>query len=187
MTSIGGFALLRVAPEIRYRGVDRDPFEPTLREDELSGTGTGQRVSDFIREGWRRDLYVLAESGSTLDHPYLFSSRELALKLHAELQAHGEQYEVVHVDVGDPTSVSLSGVGPLLGYDAAYCGGDFYSAVKNGLFVNPSAELIARFAPFVNEHGLFTQVPALVEYVEAFRREAPSERDSTFCIYALSE
>ena len=74
----------------------------------------------------------------------------------------------------------------LLGYDVAYCGGDFYSALYNGLFSGADPDLLAEFRPLLNCFGLFDTTGHIPAYVRRFKEEAQSESNSEFCVYRLS-
>ena len=72
-----------------------------------------------------------------------------------------------------------------LGYDVAYPGGDFYSAIKNGLFVNPDMTLVKMYKHLLNSAGLFSSKEYIPEFVRHFKEVAPTEENSEFSIFNL--
>ena len=72
-----------------------------------------------------------------------------------------------------------------MGYDLAYLGGDFYSAIKNGLLVNPDRVLIGWDKRDLNEAGLFRSSEIGRDYLQRFRELVPSETPSEFHVYEL--
>lgn len=186
-----GFMLLRTDRAAKYRGVDREPFEPLIEDDaDTPGKAGSTAISDFYSAGWKRDLYRLAESASSGDFGFLFTPISTAVAIREQLAKHVGPYEILWVEirsllaqhVGEPSD---PGAGPFLGYDLAYLGGDFYSAILNGLFVNPDPALLGEFGGDVNEFGLIADRDVATRYLAAFRRSVLSESTSEFHLYAL--
>jgi hypothetical protein len=73
-----------------------------------------------------------------------------------------------------------------LGYEIAYPGGNFYSAVLNGLFMNPHPGLVLEYKPLLNENGLFEDISSALNYITAFKEVVPSEANSEFCVFGVS-
>ena len=183
--------LLRTDRTGKYRGVDREPFEPLIEDDaDVPGRAGSTAISNFYSAGWKRDLYRLAESDSSHDFGFLFTRITTAVAIREQLAEHAGTYEILLVEImpllAQPAGRSNDPrAGPFLGYDLAYLGGDFYSAIRNGLFVNPDPALLAEFGADINEFGLFADRDAATKYLAAFRRSVPSESTSEFHLYAL--
>ena len=79
-----------------------------------------------------------------------------------------------------------------LGYDIAYAGGDFFSALRTGLFGSPwfdgkpFPELLTEFRLLLNRFGLFPSVEPIARYVRRFKQQVPSENRAKFRIWSLS-
>ena len=138
-----GFLLLAPNPKNRYRGIDRQPFEPLLIDGEMDPNAElprgASQVWMFYAPGWRRDAYRLYEENSVLafESLYLLVDLKIAYQIKQVIEPHLGPYEVVACEVWPSTSGVYPEARPdkyLLGYDVAYCGGDFYSALYNGLF-----------------------------------------------------
>jgi hypothetical protein len=179
--------LLLMNEEHSYRGVDRDPFEPVL---DASATVASQsdRISDFHPPGWRRDLYRLAEESAVDEKGFLIRETEPALRLQKELAVHGLRYDVVWTRITNTeltqskNAVTSAG---FLGYDVAYFGGDFFSAIKNGLIVHPDADLARDFSRRLNSFGLFDTADLAWRYMKAFRQASLTEGSQPFSLYEL--
>lgn len=182
--------LLRTDRAGTYRGVDREPFEPLIDEDAQDPHSLStDAVSDFYPSGWKRSLYRLAESDQVNHHGFLFSRLTTAVALQQQLAAHVGSYEIVWAEIGQllGSAEDLDRQLPreFIGYDLAYLGGDFYSAILNGMFVNPHPDLRDTFGARLNAFGLFSRRDDAAEYVEAFRRAVTSEASSEFLLYEL--
>jgi hypothetical protein len=184
--------LLRTDRAGKYRGVDREPFEPLIEDDAHlpAKAGSTSPISDFYPTGWKHDLYRLAESDSSDSRGFLFTRVTTAVAIREQLAKHAGPYEILWVEILPSAVQSVEepkdpGAGQFLGYDLAYLGGDFYSAILNGLLVNPDSALRAEFGADLNEFGLFADQAVATSYLEAFRRSVPSESTSEFYLYAL--
>jgi len=190
---VDGFVLLKLNPSVRYRGIDREPFEPRIIENELSV----EVVSDtkdiwaMYPDGWRRDAYRLfSENQSACPEDVAFlKSGDVAQAILRLIPPSMGQYEVIHCRVLPSllTGTEIDAQSErVLGYDVAYLGGDYYSAVRNGLHVNPHSELISKHLPHLNEYGLFFNPQHVAAFLNDFRNLVLSEKTSSFVIYELS-
>lgn len=165
------------------------PFEPLFEEGAVLAPARATRVSDFYPTGWRKNLYRLAEDDAVGDNDFLYRSVQVALRLQREFATRGRRYEVVWVHISpaeaNPAPRDPPAGAHFLGYDVAYLGGDFYSAVRNGLHVNPDEDLLARFWSLLNENGLFDSTQAAIDYLAAFRQSSTTESASQFYKYAV--
>jgi hypothetical protein len=177
-----GYALVR-PNALGYQGIDRDPFGPLILPDDVAGVPM---------EPWRQGAYALFDrhraeivrDGCILD---LVSSLKAAKEIKALIEAEMGEHEILDVDVLDIANACFAPAKPhLIGLDLAYPGGDFYSAIKNGLFVNPHSALLSEYERSLNEFGLFSDPVIVGEYDLRFRELVESEACSVFWCYALS-
>ena|SRR2546428_968915 len=188
-TALEGFMLVLPGRDGSYRGVDREPFEPLLPATGAIVPVDSERVSDYYPAGWKRSLYQLAEENAIGEHGFLFRDLTPALAIQRELAAHVGAFELLAATITPPGQVdrdgAVSSAYPFMGYDIAYLGGDFYSAIKNGLIVNPDLDLVAEFGRTLNAYGLFDTRASSMRYLEEFLRTSLTERASRFYCYAL--
>jgi hypothetical protein len=195
-TNAHGYLLLLEGTVDGYRGVDRRPFQPELLENEMTHSPAStdlHRISDFYPPGWRRKAYRLYEEDAVLRDGdiMLLSTLETAIELQELLRQYAkERYEIVEVTIfelkNDLASMSTSRAG-FLGYDIAYPGGDFYSALLNGLLLNAHPELFRRYSSELNEFRLFRDLTIALEYLSEFLQLVETERASEFHVFALFE
>ncbi len=186
-----GYVVLRNGGS--YRGVDRDPFEPQVIENEMASVpGTSGAFYTLYPSGWRRDAYHLFEDGRVPGTPpdvYLIERFVTAANICRLISQHIGSHEVLHCRI---SPINQSGSAqqvdnePLLGVDVAYLGGDHYSAILNGLIINPHPLLLQKFGKILNPAGLFSHAKEIPTYMRDFRRLVPSEAASTF-LHELSE
>ena len=191
-----GYMLLPPSRVADYRGVDRNPFMPTLLEGEMSeDTPVAKGISTFYRPGWRRDAYKLYEEhfapGQEDFNPFLLSSSQVASQIQRIIQPHLGKYEIVECNIWSLELESITegeaSLAPLfLGYDIAYLNGDFYSAILNGLFINPAPTLLRQYKALLKDSGLFANSAPVVAYVRDFKQQALSEANSEFYIWMLT-
>lgn len=190
-----GFLLLPPSPKHKYRGVDRYPFEPALLPSEIDPAAQVQveesRIWVLYPPSWRRDAYRLYEENlaEVRGDLYLLRSVEVAYEIKQLIEPHLGPHEVIRCEVWflDFVASLEDTIGSdFLGYDIAYPGGDFYSAILNGLLVNPHPVLVEEFKHLLNEFGLFSTSQSILEYVRRFRELVPSETESVFCVFRLS-
>ncbi len=195
---IRGFILLPTnGPEI-YRGIDRNPFLPSLIDEEMNEqlNAVPHYISDFYGPGWRRDAYRLYEENAiSREDPDVLANVNAARQILKIIEPHGGQHEIVACEImslGEATSSILEGEASFLGYDMAYSGGDFFSAVRAGLFGHrlfkdtPNVRLCADWKNKLNASGLFDHQQPALDYLRAFKREVPSEQNADFFVWALA-
>ena len=183
-----------------YRGIDRNPFLPTLLDSEIDehSKPIPPYVWSFYAPGWRRDAYKLYEenlasgAGDRLD---ILRDREIANKIKLMIEPHAGVHEVVACEISAIDRVSpaeLQHTPHFLGYDAAYFGGDFFSAIKAGLFGHllfhgkPNLPLQAEWKPRLNRFGLFPGLDQISAYIRCFKEETPSEQNAEFHVWAMA-
>jgi len=186
-----GYMIFPAVPRFGYRGVDRKPLVIAIVDREIgpsAHTDVGS-IWQLYPRGWKRDAYKLYEENLTDEDHDLLSNVEAAREIRRVIEPHIGPHEIfacaIH-GIGDDAHPMASNAARFIGYDIAYSGGDFYSAVLNGLFISPSAELIARFKSSLNGAGLFPDIAVAPEYCRAFRQEVESEANATFVAWALS-
>lgn len=159
-----------------YRGMDRGPLGPfSFYTPEH---GFLQQVIDFF------DQHSV-KKGSPLNGAAV-NSLAAAQSFVRAWNLEGT-HEVLEFEV-TPLTVPASGGewhGVVLGFDVAYCGGDFYSAIRNGLFCNPSPVLLEAYLSQLNTYGLFDERERAVEYLDAFLRESLTETQDPFVVYEV--
>ena len=180
-----------------YRGADRYPFKPFIILEEMDPTN--EHVSEDIwmnypPDNWRRNPYREFQEHSVHDAPEDFpivDSQEVAYRVLRLIPPDQGSYEVLECWIysnHNPNKRSLPQLKTrLIGFDLIYPGGDYFSAVQNGLHVNPDLDLKKRFGPILNEFGLFTSVDPISDYLEAFRTKFEGDVDSTFVLVELAE
>lgn len=195
--------MLPSSPVQGYFGVDREPFLPTLLESELDPTAPviegASGIWEFYRPGWRKDAYRLYEENLAIEQsgtePFLLSNIDSAKEIARIISPFVGQYDVVHCGIwtidDHPRTYPVTSQ-QFLGFDAAYCGGDFFSAVRAGLFGSPwfkgrpNEELLSEFRAMLNEYGLFKQPEDLTRYVRRFVELTSSEVRSKFFLWLLN-
>ena len=192
-----GYLLLPADDRNGYKGIDRKPFVPTLIEEELDPSAPVQedelRIFKFYPPGWRRDAYEIYEDNlveqteeglDLLEN--LDSAKRISQIIHSQMGKHEIYYcEIVNLD--DINSLSVEIEEHVIGIDIAYRGGDFYSAIFNGLFNNPAPQLEGEFKEKLNDQGLFDQLDILTPYLQQFREVVVTEKDADFVIYILTK
>jgi len=187
---ISSYFLLRSELSSRYKGIDRDPFVPLLLDKEMTETPTSDHpsISDFYPPSWRKDAYLVYEKNCiTWRDEQLLHNLAAAFGIRRIIEPYVGPHQVVQIEAtpldrsdlfsNDPETSIRQGY---LGLDVAYPGGDFYSAVRNGLFFNPSSVLLREFESCLNGNGLFTIVSDAQRYLTRFRQVVVSEINSEF-------
>lgn len=189
---IVGYALLPQFGPSGYRGVDRNPFEPEVLDDELSDRpGPSGQAYTLYPPGWRRDAYHLYEDGLTvagLGDIYLIRTLETARRLEALVSSHVDAHEIVRCaiwPIADADAEDDANLHGFLGFDVAYLGGDHYSAILNGLIINPNPDLVRDYGGHLNDARLFATTRHIPSFVRRFRELVPSEASSTFYVHSL--
>lgn len=212
-----GFLLLPQSLVPSYRGIDRtsifavdaelshrpvgpvhSPFEPALIEGEMDPSYVPKKgdnaIWPFYSPGWRRDAYRLYVENMVDDgkwDPILLCSRGVAQRIREIIEPHIGPHEIVACEILELNSIPSDEAeekATFLGYDVAYPpGGDYYSAINNGLFGDEyaSPELVAEYRSLLNQFGLFPNIKPIPSYVRRFKELVPSEADSEFCVYKL--
>jgi hypothetical protein len=191
---MSGYVVLPEIASSGYRGIDRRPFEPEVLDWEMaSEPGPSGQVYTLYPTGWRRDAYQLYEDGRVPDTPpdvYLIERFETATEICRLISAHLEPHEVLHCRIGPgdkPGAKPDNATSSFLGFDVAYLGGDHYSAVLNGLLLNPHPLLVQRFGNLLNEAGLFSRTEVIDPYIHEFHRLVATESQSDFYVHTLSQ
>lgn len=189
---IEGYLLLPVVEAGGYRGVDRHPFVPQfdfeLGSAPASSISQRSAIWEYAPPGWRRDAYKLYEENSIVeDSLELIADEFTAVRIRDMIQT--KPHEITFCRVAPLQELAKTPKAPsggvFLGYDLAYSGGDFYSAVRNGLIVNPSPSLMRQFLDKLNQNMLFDTKEFLLSLDEKFRQAAVSEANSEFFVYEL--
>ena len=188
---IQGYILLPQQSTTGYYGIDRELFEPLLIESEIIQHVPGKEystVSSFYPEGWRKAAYQLFESNSIpLDNNCdILKDFSTATEIENIIDSHLGKHDIFFVEISDE-SAEFNRTTSFFGYDFAYLGGDFYSAIKNGLFINSSEMLYDKYAAKLNRNGLFDDVSFFEDYISDFKMEVASEKNSIFWIYRLTK
>jgi hypothetical protein len=191
-----GYMLLPPSPVADYRGVDRNPFAPTLLLNELDPSAQvpegATNIWLFYPPGWRRDAYRFYEEhtvqGTEDTLLSLLASLHAAQEIQRLIEPHIGYHEIVRCEVWDVDSMPPQypvSEPDSLGYDLAYPGGDFYSAILNGLFLNPHPVLLDKYKQLLNASGLFSAPDPVPGYLGQFRQLVPSEEKTEFSIFYL--
>jgi len=192
--------LLGESPVAGYRGVDRSRFEPSLADTALGEWAdvdeSNPRIWHLTPAGWRREAYRLYEENLAFgcgDDLFLIRTYRVARELQELIRPYVGAYEILGCHVYDLSLQSICAAtdavpsAGFLGYDVAYPGGDCYSAVLNGLLLNPHQILVADFASMLGAAGLFESADVARAYLARFRALVPSEADSEFRLFAMCE
>lgn len=185
------------------RDYQDSPFVPMLIDGEIMDPSFWPKKGDdplwaFYPDGWRRDAYRLYEENVVdpgkwdPDRPDLLSNREVAQKIREIIKPHLGPYEIVACSIWELNSVpsdEAEDKKTFLGYDVAYPpGGDYFSAIRNGLFggmFDPDPGLVEQYRNLLNEFGLFSNTSPILAYFRRFQELYKLEADSEFCVYML--
>lgn len=191
-----GFLLVRREFDDAYRGIDRPRFEPVLLDDDIEWhgdqSGSLEYSWEFVPPGWKRDAYKLFEENLLGGVPVslqILRDESTARTIQRAILPHIGVFEIIECESVEmsPTvrTTPMENYRVTLGYDVAYPGGDFYSAVANGLFRNADPQLVAKYSSLLNGYGLFPNTGLAVKYLQDFKNSVPSESESTFVILEL--
>jgi len=193
-TVLDGFVLLGKGVVEGYRGVDRPRFEPSLIDSEIMNMETPAdepRIWKFYPPGWRQSAYRLFEENMVdvdKEDVFLLNNLQIAKKVAELIAPHIGAYEIVRCLIGHPqrsTFINESVAATNIGYDIAYLGGDYYSAILNGLFVNPHVDLVEIYRAELNRFGLFANSQVALEYLSDFKKKVVTEQSADFYLYKL--
>lgn len=190
-----GYLLLPPSSVAVYRGVDRTPFDPVILESEIDITievsDEDEGISPFYPLGWRRRAYQLYEENrvnGVYEGISLLTNIQTACEIKEIIEPHVGYHEIIGCEIFGLEYKQLLKIpqgSNFLGFDIAYPGGDFYSAILNGLYINPAPLLLKEYFHLLNEHGLFRSAIHIGSYLNRFRKQVPSESESEFLIYKL--
>jgi hypothetical protein len=185
-----GYILLPPSDVAGYLGVDRKPFV-LMYPLELPNIGTTEPIWKLHWTDWERRAYQLLEENLVTDPQGdldLIDNLEVAKAVRNILELHLSTFDIVHCkvwDIGNPNLNPPEALNPdFLGYDVAYGGGDYYSAIKSGLFTIDD-DFTQKYKPLLNENGLFSSLDIIDEYISEYRKIVPSEVDGLFDIFEL--
>jgi len=149
-----GYFILK--KELNYRGIERVHFEPTFFDELIDKSVKNFKYIWELYSGWRQKLYKKIEENSIgLEASYLIKDENVAKYIVNNIPKEEGKYELIKVVILEPLEKwTYFDSNSFLGYDIAYLGGDFYSAVKNGLLVNPSKNLEEKYLKYLNKHLL---------------------------------
>ena len=192
-----GYILLPPSKFLNYHGIDRNPFEPILLQSEIDlpseASDTPPRVSDFYPKGWKRDAYQRFERNQVVTQHdndiELLSNVEATQDIQQIIEPFLGPHDILYCEVYDieaTIQTEITEISGFLGFDVAYPGGDYYSAILNGLLVNPAPELKMAFGTHLNPQNLFNDWRIIPKYLAQFRQYVPSERESLFHIYQMA-
>ena len=192
---INGYFILRPMGVGAYKGVDREHFEPELPSEEevaVTDIDEGGLIWPLCAKGWRRNAYRLFEENMVQEwaDDYMISNLRAAQEILHLIEPNMGRHEIVEclvqprIEIGKANAETSAKV---VGYDVAYPGGDYYSAVLNGLVhENRNQELEKKYSALLNNNGLFKEADPVDDYLRDFRNAVESEEDQDFCIYRVS-
>jgi len=197
--TIAGYLLLPRSLISPYRGVDRQAFVPVITDEmvraasNISPSTKRTHAWEFAQTTWEREAFRLYEE-NVLDDPEdlaLIVDKSSAKRIRDIIEPYRGGHDLVLCQL-IPTQgarPSENGVSvddcTFLGCDVAYPGGDYYSAILNGLFRNPHPSLSQEFRSRLNRAGLFDSIAVSVDYLEHFRRLVLSEKNAEFVVFKL--
>ena len=173
-----------------YRGIDREHFEPTFIDSLIDKSITKfEYIWQLYSKGWRQSLYKKIEENSIIiEGTYFLKEEKTAFEVLNHIPNTEGDYEVIKVEIylKNQNNIDIILSNNFLGFDIAYLGGDSYSAVKNGLVINPKKYLYHKYGNYLNEYYLFSEKMILSDYLTDFKKVVLSESNSDFFIYVLS-
>lgn len=200
---IRGHIILSLSPMPPYRGIDRNKFLPSVTQDLVAidlpieeSTEHG-RVWPLCPPGWKRDAYRLYEENivpEISDDVDLIATKQIAYQIKTIIEPYLGPHEVVVCEISEVGSHKESTVndGEFLGYDLAYLGGDYFSAIRAALFGSPwfdgqvNPKLTSEYTPLLNRYGLFPTTDPVPRFLQAFIEAAPSEANSDFYVWRMT-
>jgi hypothetical protein len=197
---IRGYILLPPTPVAGYQGIDRNPFVPLLLDSEMDerATAIAPCVWSFYPPGWKRDAYKLYEENlvsGTGDDLDIIRDAEVAREIKTIITSHAGPHEVVACEIrklNDLSFAELRSKPNFLGHDVAYLGGDFFSAIRAGIFGHwlfygkPNPQLQLEWMSRLNRSGLFASIDPICDYLRCFKEAVPSEENSDFHVWAMA-
>jgi hypothetical protein len=156
------------------------------------GLMVAERISDFYPSGWRRKAYRLFEDHQVEGAPEvleLISTLEIAKRIQSMIEPMIGPHEIIRSlarKFNGERALEAPEDDEFMGSDIAYPGGDFYSAILNGIFVNPDPELVNMYGGHLNENGLFDEPSLDWQCLTQFSSLVISEARSGSVLYQLS-
>jgi len=189
---VKGYLLLKNDTTSKYQGIDRGLFEPLITDiEELNTSIYSGFMWEIFPDGWKKDAYKIYEENSTDfadGFGLIINDLESAIRILHIVNKNLSIHEIVYVEIfnlEDTLAVEKREGLSYLGLDIAYLGGDYYSAVKNGLFYEPDNILKRGFAQYINGNGLFSELSVAKNYLSEFRKYVESEENSKFVFYQM--
>ena len=187
---LSGYLIFLSLDNSSYRGVDRERFEPAF-EPNINDPGDNLKfIYQFQPVGWKKEAMRIYEEGrveiDSLDSIDLIAQLKTAKSILSIIEPHLGPCEILSVNITSQPIPKPPDEGAFLGIDVAYLGGDFYSAIKQGV-LDPNSVLRERYLSALNPNGLFENYKLATEYLADFRIAALSEANSQFHYYSLSK
>jgi hypothetical protein len=184
---IKGFFLIKERTEYKYLGVDGEHFEPTIIGADLSSGSRNKHIWELHPNGWKKDAIKLFEENMIEELPediYLLNNINIAIEIKKMIESHLGKFKIIDCTIYQSKKETIK-KSNIIGFDIAYFGGDYYSAILNGLIINPSSLLYEKYNASLNESELFTNYDLLEEYIFDFKNNVKSEENSDFCFYEI--
>lgn len=182
-----GYLLLSSSDTMGYSGVDRNPFV-LIYPLELPNIGMTEPIWKLHPTDWERRAYQLLEENRVHDDLDLINNLDVAKAIRNILVLHLSTFDIVHCkiwDIGNPSILSSkSSSSNFLGYDIAYGGGDYFSAIKSGLFTIDDS-FTQKYKPCLNKNGLLGDFSEADKYLSEYKEIVPSEASAEFVIFEI--
>ena len=192
---IHGYFIAPVEPVSFYRGIERYLFEPQILmeciDPSVSFSNADVAIWELYSSGWRREAYRLYEENMSPEwgDDYLLANVNIGRTILEIIEPHIGKHEILECFVYPPYETprsNLTTTAEFLGYELAYPGGDYYSAVFNGLISDYRNEKLTKlYKNQLTPYGLFKTLEPLQNYLHDFREAVQTERDSNFCVYQI--
>ena len=186
-----GYLMVRHSLVKGYLGVDRKPFT-LLYPKPIPANLPLDPIWNLYSTEWERNAYKLLEE-NLIDDPEgtleLIESIDVARAIKNIIEPHLGFFEILHCKVWDIDNTSIINKtnkdDNFLGYDIAYSGGDYFSAIRSGLFTIDDA-FTQKYKPYLNKNGLFNDAIKIDAYLTEYKEAVPSEATADFVIFELS-
>ncbi len=185
----GYFIVLDSVKTPIYFGIDRDPFAPILTQQAIDNPS-----KDFVSidkgvwtlySGWKQQAYKVVEENSTsvgnLD--WILNDIEVAKEALDLISKNSEHKKLIFCQIFElrcEIPVFESSEHTFFGYDAAYLGGDYYSAVRSFLESPELQKLMSGHLQNINQYGLLRSAEFVDSFVADFCENVSSERFDDF-------
>jgi len=157
----------------QYRGVCREPLFPWNERDEEVFRGSGMVVEPLDSELKAHQAVGQLDKDRDPDDEIIIKSHGDAMRVFSLLEAPVER-EVIWVRKAESDVVSQPDC-PLLGYDPAWFGGNWFSAISDCLCfpiwhgTDPEGELFKEYHEKLNNHALFDTPEGAREFLAYYR------------------